>query len=311
MGIVSVNRLSSGGGVSSYDQLTYTEVYRVISDSATELSSAIRVADDGSTAIPSLGDAYSGNSSAFCSEISPTQQEDSRLHWLVAVTYSTPQSQDDAGGGGGSDPTTFDDRISWGSRVIQVPVEVDRAGLPIVNAAGDKFDPPPVKDKYLLEVSISTNQSTYTGIESKNYVGKINDASVAFTGWTAAAGTLLCADIQAQNKYKNNYEYYEVTYVFVYDPDTWVLTLLNAGFNEKTKDRNGNITLKHIERENEKGELVRVPNPVPLYGSGDAEPGKAVPVSELGKPGGSVYINYIDFDVLEEADFSSMNVSFP
>lgn len=309
MAITEVKRLCKGAGQSTYDKLEYIEVYHVFSDDPDELSSAVRAADDGSTSIPELGDAYPDNSSAFCSKVVPQQQENSRLYWIVTVTYETPQSQDDTGGGGGGDPTTFDDRIAWGSRTIQVPVEVDVNGLPIINSAGDKFDPPPTKDKYLLEVSISTNQSSYTGIESKNYMGKINDANVAFTGWTAAAGTLLCASIEAQNKYKNNYEYYEVTYVFVYDPEGWVLSLLNVGFNERTQDRNGNLTLKHIEREDDDGNLVRVPNPVPLYGAGSGFEGQAVPASELARS--TSYINYIDFDILEEADFSSMNVTFP
>jgi len=76
--------------------------------------------------------------------------------WIVTVEY------------GPYDPTQFGEnplnhplKITWGENRFETPLIQDIAGLPVVNSAGDYFDPPPMIDDSRPTLRIVRNEPTY------------------------------------------------------------------------------------------------------------------------------------------------------
>lgn len=134
---LTLDPTTAGGKESS------TRVFRVAYDAVGDGDEYTALtADDGTTAVPSIGAGHPTASKLKVSGKSSKQlSKDARL-FDVTVSYKTDESEGSGGGSGGETDTGLP---TIGGRSIQrtVAAESDVNGKPIVNSAGDPFDPPP------------------------------------------------------------------------------------------------------------------------------------------------------------------------
>jgi hypothetical protein len=102
------------------------------------------------------------DSGVRCTELQADRVADTRLVWMVQGTFSTPEDDDekDGDGQGNENPETWRDEVEWGTVRVSVPVEKAKINTdlpkirrksgsfgPVVNSAGDVFDPPPEREE--------------------------------------------------------------------------------------------------------------------------------------------------------------------
>lgn len=187
--------------------------------------------------------------------------------------------------------------LQWGAEEVEVALTHDRSGEPILNKAGDPFDPP-------LTISETVSVATVTRIEKSfdpqwitYFRGAINDD--AWLGWER--GSVLCQTISADRTHDADWgALWRVSYSFAFRPPIefpperpwedaklragWAVQVLNAGLRQKVGDE-----LKPILSDG-----APVSAPVPLDDDGKV-------LDPEGEPG------YLVFDVLPEADFNLFN----
>ena len=117
----------------SSDGLTITRTYRRAfreEHSAGTSLSAIRTANDGTTAIPSVRDVYPGESEVYCTNVGGVEPVGPVMS-IVPVEYEGEVGSD------GSDPTTALPKIRYGSVKVTQEADRDGRGAPLTNSVGD------------------------------------------------------------------------------------------------------------------------------------------------------------------------------
>lgn len=155
----------------------------------------------------------------------------------------------------------------------------DRDGNPIVNSAGDPFDPPLTKDDSRPVVRVVRNEPTFSLALAYQYRDKVNGQA-----WLGAEPrTVKAAPVKFRRLFHPTCGFYfQVAYEFAFNPKGWTRRPLDAGLRQKVDGA--------FEPIKDKGEPVSAP--VPLDGAGQALAADAEP-------------QYLEFEVYEEIDFSS------
>jgi hypothetical protein len=130
------------------------------------------------------------DSTARCESLTPSRVPDTRLVWLVKGTWKTEDPGDNNSGDGGGiefDPTKWRDEVEVGSAKVTVPV--DKATIltdlpkirrpknsvgPVVNAAGDVFDPPIEKEESHQIIRITKYEGGFPSSLAATYDNAIN-----------------------------------------------------------------------------------------------------------------------------------------
>jgi len=288
MSVVSVNELTNPRAWKTRDGRGYTRVYKVILDDPTDGAAVARTADDGSTAVPDIGDAYPSDSSADVVRVDP-METGSRLIFDVRVDYETPGARGPGDDERSDDPLSDPVKVSWGSWTETRAVIKDRDGNPIVNSANFWFDPPVEETFHHPMVTITRNVSSYDPDDADEYIDTVNADSLTIAGLTVAAGTAKLVRWDADNNERNGTEYFTETYEVWFKPGGWARELLDQGYYEIVdgepqpySDARGDNTLT----------LMR------LDGSGNfLAPTASLTSSVFGS-----------FDILEEKHFSALNL---
>lgn len=274
-------------------QANYSRVFQVICDDPRtrpgtallavgfEIGQEYKVIDpnDGVTVLES-------DDGAFVTSISCqlASAADDGCQWDVSVEY---------GPGGGesavfpANPVEHPIKISWGFAKHEVPVETDIDDKPIVNSAGDFFDPAPTRDDSRPVLKIVRNELTYDPLLALDWKDRINEDSwYGFEPGTVKAG-------EFPGELRFNAEcgfYYEVSYEFEIQPDGWVKKLLDQGMRtlNATSGKLANVL-------DEKGHQVS--SPVLLDGSGQKLASGADPV-------------ILEFNIYKTARFADLNFDF-
>lgn len=186
--------------------------------------------------------------------------------------------------------------------VIDFTTEEETLGRwPIVNSAGDAFDPPPEVDdlRWSIEVEVDYNEPPEWFWTLGNCV---NEEEVIIRGRTCPPRTLKLSDLKmSELKKENGYEFYTINFElhFRLGPeerdfeDSWLIEPLDRGFNWLNVDP---LTLEITKAE------------ILLKGARPAEPqlldGIGVPIDHP-KPGQGVFLKYRyykdgDFGLLPE-----------
>jgi len=211
----------------------YTVVYLVTSDDKNDGPYQARTA----FGIPSIGDLYNlGNDfdpQATVVEKTSTQRE-SPWEWEVEVTYSTEV-------GDKPDPETNPllqpPEISFGFETRQkvvpgtysqpeLPGDLRRLEIGVVNSAGELFDPQPVMEIADPVLTIKKNIPYMSASWLMELANTVNSAE--FYG--AYPRTLRLKPPQTERAYDEQIGFYwPCTFEFVYRYDTWDLQILNVG----------------------------------------------------------------------------------
>lgn len=178
----------------------------------------------------------------------------------VTITWATNNPVPNADS---TDPSTV--RTLWDLQTIiqQRYITKDRNGKLIVNAAGQPFDGGVPADVRLGQATAKLKILTASFDKSvvMKHSGKINSAT--YLG--AAAGTLQ-VDISASQAVEGSYDFFNVTYVFTYDPLGHQPKPANVGFFQTTSTAGivVPITVGDLS-DPQTSDATKVQEPEPLY----------------------------------------------
>lgn len=258
--ILTVRRLTSREGDANENGIrTYSTDYLVETNSAAEPEASV-----GSAAgLPGVGSPHPSDPTARCNGLKLKQRDSPFSHlWDVTATYTNEPMSPAAVAALSPTPTnplTAPSKVSFRSKHHEVPFTEDRDGDPVVNSAGDAFEPPGNKDATRWTIHIVKN---YTAIPSTlgDYQDKVNDGAVVLGGLSVPDE---CAKINVDGinpVISNGVSYVEVSFVIEVRFEGWGQTYIQQGFNEKvgTPGVRKKCYIKGVE----------VTNPVPLDATG-------------------------------------------
>lgn len=128
-----------------------------------------------------------------------------------------------------SNPLNSPAEYSFDIDYIEIPIDYDANGQPILNTAGDKFDPTLTTKVNFLRMTVTQNELYYDRRLAVAYANKVN--SDAFEGLTP--GQCLCESITGQGpNFQDDISYYKVTYSFAIKEDGWKDPVISAGMRE-------------------------------------------------------------------------------
>jgi len=230
MAVVSVNEIWKGrGGAIQINTRTYSRVYQVVCNAASDSAYTVRTA----AGLPSIGDSYPDDTAAKCVAIAPEQQDD-RLDWLVTVRYSTSTTQLSTSA---DDPLDRDPVISWGRESVERIAVADVNGAPVHNYAGEPFDPPPSIPHSRLVCRIVRNEASYAPDTAAEYLDSVNSAGITVAGLSLLARQGLLREFSGEKKQEAGDDFWEVTYeIVVADIDdpvqtTWDFDIAEVGWH--------------------------------------------------------------------------------
>ena len=203
----------------------YVRTYLVIVDDAADGPATVMDADDGSTAIPELGDAHPNNAYARARSVTPEQvKAEDRLKWLCRVSYDTTTRKPPK-----ENPLREDPEISWGQITRTLAIVKDKDGVAILNSAYNPYDPPFEDEVHDLAVTIVRNVKTFTPSTADSYVDSVNSDSTTIAGLAVSARQAKLVQWTAVSGERNGIDFWRETYVIEFRAATWDLELLDHG----------------------------------------------------------------------------------
>lgn len=160
---------------------------------------------------------------AICRSLEPRQI--SKYVYEVTAKYSSKPSDSEE-----QDPNPLlrPPDIAWSKATYGKPLAKDLDGKPVVNSAGQPYDPPVEIERTRQVLTITRNELAYDYDLAEEYADALN--SDTFYG--KPAGRAKFAMPVATWKWENGYEYWQVTYQIDFHPEGWALLLLDQGSYE-------------------------------------------------------------------------------
>lgn len=252
---------------------SYVRVFRVRTTNRRDGPGLVRFA----TGIPRIFDAYVEGSGftdlyARCRRISESIDQDDPLTWVVVCEFSTEttdstQTKEDTDAPETASATKSPDleppQIIWGSVQFQKAVEKDVVTNKVIcNSAGVPYEPPVEVERSYPTLTIRRNEMAFSPTIKVQFDNAVN--SEPWFGFEMYE--VKCTGITAQTVYRDGWVFWEVTYPFIINFDTWVLKLLDQGMETRPGALvSGSESLKRIV--DKRG--VPVTRPVLLDGNGN------------------------------------------
>jgi hypothetical protein len=198
------------------DGRKYTRVFRVITnnqyDGPNVAIQAVGISR-GDQYTPLGSDAnLEVDTNAYCNTISAVQEDGDSLGWIVTAEYG-PYSALWAGGGPDQNPLLQPIDVSWSQRTQEVAADVDVYGKPIVNTAGDPYDPPVMKDLIIRVLTVVRNEAAFNLSLVQQYADTQAINSDAFAGY-APLFAKVESIIPKSVFHQDVGWYYQMTYTF-------------------------------------------------------------------------------------------------
>lgn len=235
------------------------------------------------TGAPQIGQAHPRYEGAYCTRVHAAPQ--GPLVWQVEAEYQTPGRT----GQQNPNPLNRPARIRWSTVVMRMPVFYDRDGKPILNTAGEPFDPPLEVDRKLPVVEVRKNLASVPSW-ILDYREAINSTAWTIDGVIILAKCAMMESVEVSEvQVENDISYREVAYRAVVAPTAlgWQPRLLNAGYSELVGSGN-NQKLAPIVING-----TTPSHPVPLDANGRRIP-KPTPTNVI----------WLTFNVYPELDFN-------
>ena len=156
------------------------------------------------------------------------------LIWKCVANYSTrPLTQEEQEQQTEPNPIFRQVKISWRSEQRSKVITKDRSGNPVINTAGDPFDPPPEMPWDTLVFHFRLN-SAVPPFWVDEYLNSVNDAAINILGRPIPAGYAKFQNPSGgDQEQENGVFYYPVEWDISVDVQTWQLEILNAGMRHK------------------------------------------------------------------------------
>jgi hypothetical protein len=210
--------------------------------------------------------------------INVTEVNTDGMQWIVAVHFAVFNPDTMA-----KSPLLLPPGLSVEGQVFQEPIDVDISGNPLVNTAGDPYDPGILVDKQRLAIRIQQNLQSFPSF-SFAYVDYLNLNT--FCGLSAK--TVKLAPPQVTRSYHPACgRYYDCAFSFDYNPNAWQASPLNQGFRQLVSGVQVAITDKNGQP---------ISSPLPLDASGVV---LAIPATS-----GDIITNH--YDVYKTVDFNTL-----
>lgn len=227
-------------------EVTFRRVFTVhgttMHEDISDVASAVDP-NDPNMRIPSIGDSHPENSDAICVSVEPVQRTDSPWLWTVTTEYSTfglPEFQD---------PLLRRPITVYSQEDRQIVAEIadrysmpQQDGVPVVNSAGDLFDPPIMDDDPILVLTVTKNEAKFPRDKVVSFL-KTKNAST-WNKWSPGAAKLVSIT-GGDAKREWGKWYRPITYVFhirefvfgrpqgaAVQSGGWLKHILDVGMNE-------------------------------------------------------------------------------
>lgn len=207
-------------------QRTYTRKFEVLTDEAIDDASVVlaALATGGLNIGLPYVTATGSDPKSFIRGIKVSSSADDGKYWDAEVEY------------GPFDPNVVEDPlsrppdISFGFVEWEEIVDEDISNNPVVNTAGDAYDPPVTRQNHLAVLSVSRYESTFNALLASQYKDSVN-SDVFFD---APVGTAKIMDISAAREWSqfNQAYIWRVNYEFQFDPRGWTKKVLNQGYRQ-------------------------------------------------------------------------------
>lgn len=261
MAVTSITKLNSGrsAGWDGKGMREYQQTYRVATNDPADGPLKAELAVASSYGIVQNFTVYNdGNGvydlAALAESIrGEPEEEENPYRFIVRVVYTTrvydeiarkggvaPTSPQQGQGGGspGDSSSITENPLLQPAEVSTDPqermrvAEKDLRGKPVVNAAGERFDPPKEMPDGFLVLTITRNEAEHP-FNPLNYFNAINvDVFGSFPPLS-----VMCKGIRASNAYWYGFQYWKVTYTFwiTDDLDGWAKDeiFLEHGWNQR------------------------------------------------------------------------------
>jgi hypothetical protein len=249
MAVVSVREIWNGRKGSADEKAVreYDRVFRVVTNSSLDGALTAETAVDPflGIRIPNLFSSYiepngiTFDLTAIARKIEAGQDDADPLTWLVTVSYSNHTDQPELGN---PNPLLRPAEIKWSFAQFQRIADIDQFNNPVVNSAGEPFDPPLEKDDSRPVLVITRPEA---GIDPGLFY-QYRDAINSDPFFGAPAGTAKVQSIEATRRFENNFYFWDVTYTIHFRPDGWDLNVLDQGYN--ALDANGQPTVRILDK---------------------------------------------------------------
>jgi hypothetical protein len=143
--------------------------------------------------------------------------------WHATVDYSTITPD---AGQNVENPVDRAATVRWSSQSYQVPVTQDINGTPILNSAGDPFDPPVEREDKRRILNYSRFENSYSQIFADLYENAVNED--VFMG--ADPGYCRCNHIHGERHYEKGAYTWKVDYEFEFRREGYEIPVLDQGF---------------------------------------------------------------------------------
>lgn len=259
MAIISVTkRWSDPGGGYDSDRRWHNPYFEVLTDNPSTSDKEILAASAGGVSVPKYGESLEGDPFMRCVGADIRERRGPYLT-IVAPKYETAPvgSQVD-------DPLSAPPDVDWDFVDAEVPVDHDRDGKPLCNAAGDLYEDVTETESDLV-LNYTRFEASYNAQIAYQYKNKIN--SDVFLNFPA--GTAKCNFIKGRRFYKvAQYFYWQVSYQFQFHEPDWQRVFLNAGRHVLRTQDDGTIAQEMIKYKKgpDKGQVAD--GPVLLHHSG-------------------------------------------
>lgn len=264
------------------------QTWIVISDSQTTTTIEAEAASDGTRTVPAVGAVYTigGQTNFLCTQRVPKRLAESPFAFELQITFQRKFKQQPT-----NNPTKWATDIQIGGAKFTQDAYKDKDDKPIVNAAGQAFDPSVPRTFYDEAIVISYNTLAEESAAFAKLRGKVNSGPCNFTvkgmKRSFTSRQLLLDDATFSTSYfasDNTTPIWKATLTFVARQDTFVMHVLNQGYYEL----DGNGDRKAILG----SDGAPISAPAPLDDNGKAQKAGATPV-------------YKHFKIEYETDFTA------
>lgn len=222
------------------------------------------------------------------------------VKWTVTLAFAPRDPSKDGRGpvdeDGNRDPFAAPPEVSAHGEAEEVAFTHDRDGVPILNSAGDPFDPPLTLPKSHLVIEVSRTERFFELGRVEDLKDHVNDAE-----WMGfPAGSVLCKDVKPRRAWNADVQgwAWEVDYEFAFRRPIvaddggdevvvypgWSIQVLDCGLRQKVGGERKEIIVG----------TSPVSSPVPLKPDGSV----AAPTDDP---------HFLTFDLYPTADFSALD----
>lgn len=293
MTVLSCNLIADGQGADQNHKgvREYDDVYRVVTDNRADNQFLI-IFEATAFGLPILYEPYDSDPQAVCLSRKQTASSDgSGFVREITCHYSTEYDAEDNENPLERAPRWWLDGVDFS----RLP-EKDVFDKPILNLAGDQYATLPEIDDGRLVLMVRRHEEFFADIVTIKllYQGTVNEGEWnGFPAFCVLLKKVTCGEL----KFENGVSYYEVTYEFHINMDSWFINILEQGYNALNAELIGDdpISYRKIPCAGDHPKLL-VPNP----GFGGCQftdnPEEAV---------------FTPWQVRETTDFDDLDLTFP